>query len=64
MPKFRNKDGWAKIHALETYLASRWSYQEYGFASFTALLETIHNAEIRNDSVRLMQTANSLETGE
>ena len=48
MPKFRNKDGWAKIHALETYLASRWSYQEYGFASFTALLETVHNAEIRN----------------
>jgi hypothetical protein len=65
MPKFRNKDGWARIHALETYLASRWSYQEYGFASFTALLETVHNnVEIRNDSVRLKQTANSPETGE
>ena len=64
MPKFRNKDGWAKIHALETYLASRWSYQEYGFASFTALLETVHNAEIRNDSVRLMQAATPAIAGE
>ena len=64
MPKFRNKDGWAKIHALETYLASRWSYQEYGFASFTVLLETVHNAEIRNDSVRLMQAATPAIAGE
>ena len=57
LPKFQNKEGWAKIPALEKYLAPRWSYKEYGFASFMALLETIHNLEIQGDSVRMTPSA-------
>ena len=57
LPKFQNKEGWVKIPALEKYLAPRWSYKEYGFASFMALLETIHNLEIQGDSVRMTPSA-------
>ena len=53
LPRFQNKEGWVKIPALEKYLAPRWSYKEYGFASFMALLETVHNLEIQGDSVRM-----------
>ena len=57
LPKFQNKEGWVKIPELETYLAPRWSYKEYGFTSFMALLETIHNLEIQGDSVRMTPSA-------
>lgn len=53
LPKFRNKQGWAKIHAVEKYVNPRWSFKEYGFDSFADLLNTVHGVEVHDDSLRM-----------
>lgn len=53
LPKFQNKQGWAKIHAVEKYVTPRWSFKEYGFDSFADLLNTVHGVEVHDDSLRM-----------
>lgn len=53
LPKFQNKQGWAKIHAVEKYVTPRWSFKEYGFDSFADLLDTVHGVEVHDDSLRM-----------
>ncbi|MDO4777501.1 MAG: NYN domain-containing protein [Cardiobacteriaceae bacterium] len=54
LPKFRNQQGWAKIHAIEKYVKPRWSFAEYGFASFADLLESVHGVEIQGESMKIL----------
>ena len=58
MPKFQNKQGWAKINAMEKYIKPRWSYLEYGFESFPAFLETVKYVEIKGDAMRVVPQLN------
>lgn len=53
LPKFQNKQGWAKIQAVEKYIAPRWPFAEYGFDSFPDLLETVHGVEVKGASLRM-----------
>lgn len=49
---FENKNGRAKVSAVEKYVKPRWNYIDYGFEDFNNLLESVHNLDIDADSIK------------
>lgn len=52
--KFGNKDGWAKVSAVEKYVKPRWDYMEFGFENFDSLLEKIHHLAVESGSIKFL----------
>lgn len=51
--KFKSAKGWANVNTVEKYVKPRWNWQEYGFESFTDLLEKVDHVEVSPEGMRM-----------